>query len=51
MLLNDSISEIDGVEKVSSDFKNGIIVVNCKTDETLLKVKKIIEKEGYKVIG
>lgn len=51
MLLNDSIAEIADVEKVNSDFKNGIVVVNYKTDEALLEVKKTIEKEGYKVVG
>ncbi len=51
MLLNDSIAEIADVEKVNSDFKNGIVIVNYKTEEALLEVKKTIEKEGYKVVG
>ena len=49
IILDDSISEIKGVEKVKSDFKNGKISVIFSDDSVLEEVKKIIKKEGYQV--
>jgi copper chaperone CopZ len=49
MILSDSISEINGVEKVSADSKKGIVTVSCRDENTLNEIKKAIEKEGYKV--
>ena len=54
MLLIDVISEIKGVEKVNADSKKGTVTLiynDIPGDEPVLEsVKKIIEKEGYKVI-
>ena len=49
LLLNDVISEIPGVEKVSADSKKGIVKVLYKDENTLNQIKNAIEKEGYKV--
>ncbi|MEW6721758.1 MAG: heavy metal-associated domain-containing protein [Candidatus Micrarchaeota archaeon] len=50
ILLTDSISEIEGVEKVSADHKGGTVSVSVKDDAALAEVKKTIEKEGYRVL-
>jgi copper chaperone CopZ len=49
ILLKDVVSEIKGVEVVSSDFEKGIIKVKFSGDK-FWEIKKAIEKEGYKVI-
>jgi copper chaperone CopZ len=51
MLLTDAISEIDGVKKVSADFKKGTVTVIYEKPTALDLAKKAIEKEGYKVVG
>lgn len=51
MLLSDSISEINGIEKVSADSKKGEIKVTYKSETILTEVKKTIEKEGYRVMS
>ena len=50
MLLTDSISEIKGIGKVSADSKKGMVTIGYEDESVLGAVKKIIEKEGYKVI-
>ncbi len=51
MLLDDSISEIRGVESVAADCKKGIVEVSVPDESTLDRVKEAIRKEGYKVVG
>ncbi len=51
MLLDDSISEIRGVESVEADSKRGIVEVSVPDETTLDLVKEVIRKEGYKVVG
>ena len=51
ILLNDTISEISGVEKVISDSKKGTVSVIYKEDAILAQIKSVIEKEGYRVIA
>ena len=50
ILLNDTILEISGVEKVISDSKKGTVSVIYKEDAILAQIKSVIEKEGYGVI-
>lgn len=49
MILDDSISEIKGVEKVNSDFKKGEVKVVYSIDSVLEQIKSVIKKEGYQV--
>ncbi len=51
MLLDDSISGIRGVSRVSADSKRGIISVAVEDESVLAAVKKVIADEGYKVVG
>ena len=50
MLLNDSLSEIKGVEKVSAESKKGTVTVSYNDVSILENVKKNIKKEGYNVV-
>ena len=50
MLLTDVISEIDGVKKVSADFRKGRVTISYDNPAVLDLVGKAIEKEGYKVV-
>ncbi len=50
MLLTDVISEIDGVKKVSADFRKGTVTVSYDKPATIDLAGKAIEKEGYKVV-
>jgi copper chaperone CopZ len=50
MLLTDSISEINGVEKVSADHKGGMVRVSVRDERVLDEVRKTISREGYKVV-
>lgn len=51
MLISDSVSEIKGVERVSADGGSGLVKVSIEDESLLDQVKKVIEKEGYKVVG
>lgn len=51
MLLTDVISEIDGVKKVSADFRKGAVKISYDKPAAIDLARKAIEKEGYKVIG
>ncbi len=51
MLLDDSISEVKGVGRVSADSKKGIVTVAVDDESVLAAVKKVIADEGYKVVG
>lgn len=51
MLLDDSISEIKGVRKVEADSKKGLVRVSLSDESALSRVREVIEKEGYKVVG
>jgi copper chaperone len=51
MLLDDSISEVKGVKKVSADSRNGTVSVSVDDEGVLAAVKKVIADEGYKVVG
>ena len=51
MLLNDSISELKGVQKVVADSKRGTVKVSLVDESAFALVKKTIENEGYKVVG
>lgn len=51
MLLDDSISEVKGVKKVSADSKKGTVSVSIDDEAVLAQVKKVIAGEGYKVVG
>jgi len=51
MLLTDVISEIDGVTKVSADFRKGTVTISYDQPAALELSKKAVEKEGYTVIG
>ncbi len=50
MLLMDVISEIDGVKKVSADFRKGTVTVSYDKPAAMDLAEKAIEKEGYKVV-
>lgn len=49
MLLKDSVGEIPNAKIVSINHKNGETIVRHDSAETLEKIKKAIQKEGYKV--
>jgi copper chaperone CopZ len=51
MLIQDSVSDVEGVQSIEADHKKGFVIVKYdekKANET--KIKKIIEKEGYEVV-
>ena len=50
VLLSDSIGEINGVANVKADSLQGTVKVDYANEGVLSEVKKVIEKEGYKVI-
>ena len=50
ILLEDSISEIKGAKVLSADHKKGEIKVSLEDESLLGQIKKIVEKEGYKVV-
>jgi len=50
ILLEDSISEIKGAKVLSADHKSGQIKVNIENESLLSEIKKVVEKEGYKVV-
>lgn len=50
MLITDSLEDLDGIEIIQISHKKGYAIISydeSKTNED--KIKKIIEKEGYKV--
>jgi len=51
MLLTDVLSEIKGVQRVSADFEKGTVTVLATDIGTVEEAKKLIAKEGYKVVG
>jgi len=50
ILLEDSISDIKGAKVLSADHKKGEIKVTIENDSLLPEIKKVVEKEGYKVV-
>ena len=50
ILLEDSISDIKGAKVLSADHKKGEIKVTIENDSLLSEIKKVVEKEGYKVV-
>ena len=50
ILLEDSISEIKGAKVLGADYKKGEIRVSLENESLLNQIKKIVEKEGYKVV-
>ena len=50
MLLNDSLSEIKGVEKVSADSQKGTVTLKYSDESIIESVKNTIKKEGYTVV-
>ena len=50
ILLEDSISEIKGAKVLSADHKKGEIRVSLEDESLMSQIKKIVEKEGYKVV-
>ncbi|HSB46468.1 MAG TPA: heavy-metal-associated domain-containing protein [Candidatus Bilamarchaeum sp.] len=51
MLLTDVLSEIKSVQKVSADFRKGIVTITAADQGAFEEAKKAIAKEGYKVVG
>jgi len=51
MLLMDIVSEIKGVQKVTADFKKGVVTVSAADAGAIEEAKKAIAREGYKVVG
>lgn len=51
LIIKEAILEIDGVERVDANSKNGVVQVSYKDEGSLEKIKKAIENEGYKVIS
>jgi len=51
MLLTDVLCEIKGVQRVSADFKKGTVTVLATDMGAVEEAKKLIAKEGYKVVG
>jgi len=51
MLLMDVLSEIKGVQKVSADSRKGTVTISATDAGALEEAKKLIAKEGYKVVG
>lgn len=49
ILLEDSISEINGAKVLSADHKSGTIKIVLEKESLMQDVKKAVEKEGYKV--
>ena len=50
VLLEDSISEIKGAKVLSADHKKGEIKISLEDESLMSQIKKIVEKEGYKVV-
>ena len=51
MLIQEGVSEVDGVQSIEADHKKGYVIVEYdekKANET--QIKKAIEKEGYEVV-
>lgn len=51
MLLSDVISEINGVHKVSADSRKGTVTITATGESAIDDARKLIVKEGYKVVG
>lgn len=47
ILIEDAVSEIRGVEKVSADYKEGKVLLKYSDESALQKARAAIEKEGY----
>ena len=47
ILLSDILSEINGISKISIDYKSGILRFTYTTESLLTEVKKAIEEQGY----
>ena len=50
VLLEDSISEIKGAKVLSANYKKGEIKVTLENESLISEIKKVVEKEGYKVV-
>jgi len=50
ILLEDSISEIKGAKVLSADHKKGEIKVSLDNESLMNQIKKVVEKEGYRVV-
>ena len=50
VLLEDSISEIKGAKVLSADHKKGEIKISLEDESLMSQIRKIVEKEGYKVV-
>lgn len=51
LIITEAILEIEGVQRAEANSKNGLVQVSYKDGESLEKIKKAIENEGYKVIS
>lgn len=51
LIITEAILEIEGVQRAEANSKNGLVHVSYKEVESLEKIKKAIENEGYKVIS
>jgi copper chaperone CopZ len=51
MLISDVISEIIGVQKVSADSRKGTVTITATGQNAIDDARKLIVKEGYKVVG
>ena len=49
MLIQDELSELDGVKEVDADYQGGTVLVKHDGKVNLAKVKKAITDLGYKV--
>ena len=49
LLIEDAVSEIKGIEKVSANFETGKVNVKYSDEKLMPKIKNAIEKEGYHV--
>ncbi len=51
LLIEDSVGDIQGIGAVKADHEKGTVQVEIEREGLLERVKKAIEKEGYRVIG
>ena len=49
LLIEDSVSEITGVQSIVANFETGVVKVKYADEKLMPKIKQAIKKEGYNV--